>query len=107
MTAAGVRTAAGGATAISGLTTSAAAFTVAGGASRTFTISLPAAGVSISNGTPAQDMTVNAFTSSLGASNTLDGSGAAALAVGGTLNVAASQAPGSYTGTFNVTVAYN
>ncbi|WP_373861577.1 DUF4402 domain-containing protein [Burkholderia multivorans] len=27
--------------------------------------------------------------------------------VGGTLNVAGNQAPGAYSGTFNVTVAYN
>ncbi|MHB1047194.1 MAG: DUF4402 domain-containing protein [Thermoanaerobaculia bacterium] len=104
VSAAGARSWTGGATGISGLTVSAAAFTVGGGADRTFTISLPAS-TTITSGT--NNMTVDTFTSSLGASSTLDGTGAAALAVGGTLNVGASQAAGSYTGTFSVTVAYN
>jgi spore coat protein U-like protein len=98
------RTWTGGATGISGLPVSAAAFTVGGGANRTFTITLPAS-TTISAGT--NNMTVDTFTSSLGASSTLDGSGAAALTVGGTLNVNASQPAGEYTGTFSVTVAYN
>lgn len=101
---AGVRSATLGATAISGLPVSAAAFTVGGGANRTFTITLPAS-TTITDGT--NNMTVGTFTSSLGASSTLDGSGAAALAVGATLNVNASQPAGEYTGTFSVTVAYN
>lgn len=101
---AGGRTWTAGATGISGLPVSAAAFTVGGGANRTFTITLPAS-TTITNG--AENMTVDTFTSSLGASSVLDGSGAAALAVGGTLTVNANQATGSYSGTFSVTVAYN
>lgn len=105
VTPAGVRSAGGGATAISGLPVSAAAFNVAGGADRTFTITLPAGPVPINAG--ANTMNVGTFTSSLGASSTLDGTGAAALAVGGTLSVGANQPAGSYTGTFSVTVAYD
>ncbi len=101
---AGARTWTGGATGISGLPVSAAAFTVGGGANRTFTITLPAS-TTITNGT--NNMTVDTFTSSLGASSALDGTGAAALAVGGRLTVGANQDTGTYTGTFSVTVAYN
>jgi hypothetical protein len=101
---AGVRSATLGATGISGLPISAAAFTVGGGADRTFTITLPAS-TTITDGT--NNMTVDTFTSSLGASSTLNGSGTAPLTVGATLNVNASQPAGEYTGTFLVTVAYN
>jgi hypothetical protein len=37
---------------------------------------------------------------------TLNGSGSATFAVGGTLSVSANQASGNYTGTFNVSVTY-
>ncbi|MHB8800742.1 MAG: DUF4402 domain-containing protein [Thermoanaerobaculia bacterium] len=94
----------GGATPISGLAVGAAEFTVGGGALRTFDIGLPAS-TTITNGTVT--MTVDTFTSNIGPSSTLSASGAATLFVGATLDVAANQAVGSYTGTFNVTVTYN
>lgn len=103
LTPAGTRISGGGATAITGLAFNAATFNVTGEASRTFAITLPAS-TTIAAG--ANTMTVNAFTSSLGATGTLTG-GAAALNVGATLNVLATQPSGSYTGTFAVTVAYN
>ena len=52
-------------------------------------------------------MTVNNFVSSLGADSVLDANGAATLGVGATLNVAAQQAAGLYSGSFDVIVAYN
>jgi len=52
-------------------------------------------------------MLVDNFISSLGATSTLDATGASALKVGASLNVAANQPVGLYTGSFDVTVAYN
>jgi hypothetical protein len=84
----------------------AARFTVTGEAGSDYTVTLPASAV-ITNGTPADDMTIDNFTSS-------PSGGAGHLTVttqtvyvGGTLNVAAAQPAGIYTGTFNVTVSYN
>lgn len=83
---------------------SAAQFSIIGYASATFAITLPS-DIEISNGT--SQMTVDNFISDLGATSTLDGNGEATLNVGATLNVNAGQEPGLYTGSFDVTVAYN
>ena len=100
-----VRTATGGVTLISaGNVSNAAAFDIIGAPDATFTISLPAS-ILIASG--ANDMQVDNFVSSLGATSALDALGASALKVGATLNVAANQAVGLYTGSFDVTVAYN
>ena len=100
-----VRTATGGVTLIAaGNVSNAAAFDVIGYPDASFTISLPSS-ILIASG--ANDMLVDNFVSSLGATSTLDPQGAAALKVGATLNVAANQAIGLYTGSFDVTVAYN
>ncbi len=67
-----------------------------------YTITLPE-NVTLSNGT--DQMTLNNFTSSLGATST--GTGIDQLLyVGGTLNVAADQAEGAYDGDVLVTVSY-
>lgn len=79
----------------------AAAFNVTGEADKSYTITLPNS-ISISNGTETMD--VDNFTGSK-ASGTLT-SGADSFTVGGTLDVAANQAAGEYTGTFTVTVEY-
>lgn len=53
-------------------------------------------------------MNVGAFTTSLtGNQATLNGSGEASFTVGGTLAVAVAQAPGTYSGSLTVNVAYN
>lgn len=53
-------------------------------------------------------MNVGTFTTSLtGNQATLNGSGEASFTVGGTLAVAAGQAPGTYSGSLTVNVAYN
>ena len=84
---------------------SSATFTVGGEGSSTYSITLPSSDVTITSG--ANTMTVNTFTSSPSGTGTLSG-GSETLYVGATLNVAASQASGNdYTGSFNVTVAYN
>jgi hypothetical protein len=85
----------------------AATFTVSGEASRTFSITLPADGaVTLVNG--ANTMAVNGFQHDMGGSPALDGTGAAAFAVGATLSVGAAQAAGVYTSAnFPVTINYN
>jgi len=52
-------------------------------------------------------MTVNTFTSTPSGTGQLSVLGSQALTVGATLVVGASQASGSYSGTFSVTVVYN
>jgi hypothetical protein len=83
----------------------AASFAVAGSGSYTYSISLPTS-VVISSG--ANNMTVNAFSSTPTLAGTLS-SGAQTLLIGATLNLTASQAAGSYTSAtpFTVTVNYN
>lgn len=89
-----------------------AAYNVSGAISTTYAITLPAT-IIVSNGTPAQDMTINALlarsasTGTDGLNGTLNSSGTDSFTIGGTLNVAAAQPAAVYTGTFNVTVAYN
>lgn len=80
----------------------AASFNVTGEADNVYTITLPSS-VSIGNGAGAS-MTVNAFTGSQNTGTLV--AGADSFTVGGTLNVAANQAAGEYTGTFSVTVEY-
>jgi len=104
MSAAGSRSATGGASLGNAGSAAAAGFTVSGQASATYAITLPSATTITSGG---NNMTVNTFTSSPSGTGTLSGGGSQSLAVGATLQVGTSQATGSYTGSFNVTVAYN
>jgi X-X-X-Leu-X-X-Gly heptad repeat protein len=84
-------------------TNNSAQFTVTGQAATAFTVTLPADGATtIANG--SNTMGVN-FTLNTGAGALT--SGTEQIYVGGTLSVSATQAAGSYTGTFPVTVAYN
>ena len=93
---------------------STANFTVTGEAGAAFKITLPADGtVSLvsKTGTGA-DMPLTTFASSIGLSSSLDGTpgsysaGSKTFSVGATLAVNEDQAAGEYTGTFDVTVAY-
>ena len=91
----------------------AATFNMAGECTSSYAITLPSTDVTLSDGagTP-HTMTVNAFTvAGTGVDCVLKTgvltAGAATLNVGAKLNVAALQAPGAYTGTYSVTVAYN
>jgi hypothetical protein len=87
-----------------------AAYNVSGAVNTTYSITLPATITVIAG--PAS-MTINSLlarTGSAGAdglTGTLSASGTDNFTVGGTLNVSAGQATGVYTGTFDVTVAYN
>jgi hypothetical protein len=102
---AGARSATGGVTLSSLLPTGPATFTVTGSPSATYAITLPAS-VTLS-GPSGATLTATALTSTPSGTGTLDPTGKQTLAVGGTLNVAANQVNGDYSGTFNVTVAYN
>ena len=84
----------------------AASFSVTGDAGSTYAITLPTSATLTGPGT---DMVVGTFISSptVVAGGTLNGSGAQTLSVGATLVVPASQVAGNYSGTFDVTVAYN
>lgn len=102
---AGARSATGGATLANGTGAAAASFTVGGDPSATYTITLPASVVINDGG--SNNMTVNTFTSNPSGTGALSGGGSQTLSVGATLQIGASQPSGTYTGTFNVTVAYN
>jgi hypothetical protein len=107
LTPAGARTPSGGVTlpAATGSPT-AAAFTVSGSGAFTYAITLPTTLTITSSGSGT--MTVNNFTSTPTSTGTLS-SGSQTITVGATLNLAASQAEGSYTSAtpFTVTVNYN
>ena len=89
---------------LTGSTVTAATFTVGGGASAAYSITLPTTATLTSGG---NNMTVNNFVHSAGGSPTVDGSGSGPIQVGATLNVGANQAAGAYTGTYQVTVNCN
>jgi hypothetical protein len=105
VTPAAVRTSTGGVSLGNGATVAAAAFTVGGANNATYSITLPAGPVTITG--PTSTMTVDTFTSNPSGTGTIGATGTQLLNVGGTLNVGINQAIGAYTGTFNVTVAYN
>jgi|WetSurMetagenome_2_1015567.scaffolds.fasta_scaffold04341_2 hypothetical protein len=87
-----------------------AAYNVAGAVNTTYAITLPST-INVTSG--ASTMTISSLlarTASAGAdglTGTLSASGTDDFTVGGTLNVSAGQVTGVYTGTFDVTVAYN
>ena len=84
----------------------AAQFTVSGTAGATYAITLPADGtVALSSG--SNTMAVNSFVSFPSAMGTLSGGGTQLLSVGATLTVGNAQPPGSYAGSFSVTINYN
>ena len=101
----GARSATGGTSINSSTASNPSTFDVQGTANASFSISLPAS-VLLSD-TASHTMSVDNFTSSPTPSGVLDGSGQQTLFVGGTLNVGANQAFGSYSGQMSVTVDYN
>jgi hypothetical protein len=101
----GVRTLTSGTATLAGGTVTAASFAVSGGIGSAYTITLPAT-VDLTSG--ANTMTITSVTSSpTGANGLLDSSGQQTLLVGGVLGIPAGPAAGVYSGTFDVTVAYN
>ncbi len=81
----------------------AASFDATGASDATYSITLPSSATLTSG---ANTMTIDSFTDDAGASPTLPG-GSDTFNVGATLNVGATQAAGTYSGTFSVTVNYN
>jgi len=104
LSAAGARSVTGGATVGNSAGVAAASFTVSGDPSSTYSITLPSSATISSGG---NNMTVNTFTSSPSGTGTIGGGGTQSLTVGATLQVGANQVQATYTGTFDVTVAYN
>jgi hypothetical protein len=79
---------------------------LSGAPNMTFSVNLPSSPVTLS-GPNSSAMTMTNFTSNLGAAKgTIGGGGTSSFLVGATLNVGASQTPGSYSGSFSVTVSY-
>ncbi len=81
----------------------AASFDVTGEGSTNYSLTFPSSATLTSGG---DTMTVDTFTDDAGASPTLS-SGSDTFNVGATLHVGATQASGTYSGTFSVTVNYN
>lgn len=81
-----------------------AIYTATGEPNATYTITLPAS-ITISSG--GNNMTVNGFTSDPTPTGTLGAGGTQTINVGATVNVGANQATGNYSGTYDVTIAYN
>ncbi|WP_395327933.1 DUF4402 domain-containing protein [Novosphingobium sp. BL-8H] len=98
---AGVGSKTGGVVLVAGSTNTADAFTVGGDASRAFTIATT--GSTVTSGSNSMSFTTAASSTT----GSLSSSGAASFTVGGTLTVAANQAAGSYTGSYDATVTYN
>ncbi len=90
-------------------TVAAAQFSVTGQTGYTYSITLPAAALTLTRTSGTETMTVNTWVSNIGTTGTLSASGAQTIIVGATLNVGGSQVAGEYknlTG-FPVTVNYN
>lgn len=84
-----------------------ASFNVTGSPSTAFTITLPSTATTISDSN-SHTMSVNEWTcDDTDLAMSLTAQGGATFKVGGTLTVSGNQADGTYSGTFNVTVAYN
>jgi len=89
-----------------------AAYNVSGAVNTTYAITLPST-ITVNESTSGSSMTINSIlarTASAGAdglTGTLSADGTDSFTVGGTLNVTAGQSTGLYSGTFDVTVAYN
>ncbi|PLK27094.1 DUF4402 domain-containing protein [Novosphingobium sp. TH158] len=95
-----------GAVALSGITTSHATFTVDGEGGQVVTVAIPST-FDLANGSNTITVTLSpdvGATETL--SNALGAAGSKAINVGGSFSLPASQASGEYTGTFDVTVAY-
>lgn len=84
----------------------AASFNVSGDPNLTYAITLPADDEARLS-SDGHSMALTAFTSSPAETGTLSAGGSQMLSVGATLGVVNHQAPGSYSGSFNVSVDYN
>ncbi len=83
--------------------TTAAGFTVTGTAGETVSVTIANPRVTLTNGSAGQTMVVTIAT---GTTSLVLIGGTGTFRVGGTLNVGANQAPGTYSGQFTVSVNY-
>jgi hypothetical protein len=87
-----------------------ASFSIGGAPNAAFSITIPSGTITMTTGGGAtldQQISVSNFTSSPSGSGTLNAAGAATVNVGATrAAIRGTQASGTYTGTFTVTVAY-
>ena len=104
----GIRTATGGVTLLAtNITPTAASYTMTGAMNTLYFITLPTTPQIITRVGNSATMSVQTFTCSYPTlSHLIDVSGTDAFTVGATLVVGASQLSGTYTGSFDVTVAY-
>jgi spore coat protein U-like protein len=102
-----------GVTLATGITPTAASFSITGEPNATYTIDTTGTSTSLTNGANTMplaiytDLTGGNATSGTVASGTLSAGGAQTLYVGGQLTVGATQVAGAYTGTIAVAVNYN
>lgn len=85
---------------------SSAVFDVSGSANTTYQITLPADNEVTLTGSQGGSMSVSSFTSSPSGQGQLSSLGTQTLYIGATLGVGSSQAPGAYSGSFNVTIVF-
>jgi hypothetical protein len=95
-----------GAVTPSGTAAHPALFTGTGSKNSVVHIRLPTAPITVTRVGGTQTMTVSTWTTDAPTNLKVPPSSTFTFAVGATLNVAAGQVPGTYTGTFNVTVQY-
>ena len=99
-------TAAAGAVAVAGGTTSRAKFTIDGEGGQAVSVSVPSS-FTMSKGVDSITVTLSPdLGSSVTLSNALGAAGTASLNVGGSFSLPSTQVTGVYTGNFTVTVAY-
>jgi spore coat protein U-like protein len=101
----GAVTAAGGVTALTGAT-SRAVFLGAGSRNSPYQIRIPKNPITLTRVGGTETMTVSSWTLDGQSNRMVDANEAFQFGVGAKLTVAANQAPGTYTGTFDVTVHY-
>lgn len=99
------RTTTGGVTAAPGAVPSAAHFTAAGLVNAIALVTLPTS-IVLTRASGTETMAVTAITSNGGAVRVLPNPAVIDITVGGTLAVGVNQVPGTYSGTFNITVLY-
>lgn len=90
------------------ITPKSAQYTTSGTKLAAYTITIPTASFNITNtsGTGAETMAITGMSCTGGLTHQIDAAGTDVFKVGGNLTVAAAQAPGLYSGPFDVTVAY-
>jgi Domain of unknown function (DUF4402) len=87
-------------------TRSPAAYSIVGSPNSMVLVTLPAAAVNLTRVSGTETMSLGGFNKNPNGAFLLDGSGNGSFNVGGTLTVGNAQVPGTYTGTFSVSVEY-